>query len=138
MSLKVLVKTVTFGEKTFKVGVDRNLAIACLEEKPELMEYLISQRNTSAKSSQEFFLKALKEKTLGKLYAMEDKLSELTELSLPLMLKKAEDDHDAKEIIDYAKEHDAMGTLNNGMLEFLMQGFSQRELAKPTIKFSMK
>ena len=69
---------------------------------------------------------------------MENKLADLIAFALPMMLKKVGDQSNAGEIISYAKDNGADTILNNAMLEFLVQGFTQRELAKPKIKFSMK
>lgn len=139
MEIKVLEKTVTLGEKVFKVGTDRNIAVKAFEEHPELIEYLVNKQGAIGKSDDTaFFLEAIKNKELGMLFDMESKLADLIAFALPMMLEKAGDKSNAQEIISYAKENDADTMLNNGMLEFLVQGFTQRELAKPKIKFSMK
>lgn len=136
--MKLLEKNVTLGEMKFKVAVNRDIAIKSFEEFPELIEYIISQENNDASDEQSIFINALKKKELSVLYDMEENLAKLIGFALPLMLQSAGDTSDAMAIIQYAKENDADSILNSAMLEFLMQGFSQRGLAKPKIKFSMK
>lgn len=136
--MKLLEKNVTLGEMKFKVAVNRDIAIKAFEEYPELIEYIISQENSEASDEQSIFINALKKKELSVLYDMEENLAKLIGFALPLMLQSAGDTSDAMAIIQYAKENDADSILNSAMLEFLMQGFSQRGLAKPKIKFSMK
>lgn len=139
--MQILIKEVTLGEKKFKVATDRDIAVKSFEAFPDLIEYLIKKEkdiNNEKVDDKEFFLNAIKNKELGNLFDMENKLGELIAYALPLMLVKANDNSSANEIIDYAKENDVSNIFNNGMLEFLMQGFTQRGLAKPKIKFSMK
>lgn len=136
--MKLLEKQVTLGEMEFRVASNREIAIKTFEQFPDLMEYLISQKGQSNANEEEFFIEALKKKELSKLFDMDNKLADLIAYALPLMLKTANDNSSAVEIIDYAKENGADGVFNSAILEFLMQGFTQRELAKPKIKFSMK
>lgn len=136
--MKLLEKQVTLGEMNFKVATNREIAIKTFEQFPDLMEYLISQKGQSNANEKEFFIEALKKKELSKLFDMDNKLADLIAYALPLMLKTANDNSPAVEIIEYAKENGADGVFNSAILEFLMQGFTQRELAKPKIKFSMK
>ena len=136
--MKVLEKQVTLGEMEFRVATNRDIAIKTFEQFPDLMEDLITQKGNQSTNEEEFFIKALKKKELSKLFDMNNKLGELIAYALPLMLKSANDNSNAVEIIDYAKENGADRVFNSAILEFLMQGFTQRELAKPKIKFSMK
>ena len=139
MKLKFLTKTVELGEMKFKVSVDRDIACDSFQQFPDLMEYLISKKkDIIARDDDDFMLKALKKKELKNIFDVEDKVTELIEYALPLMLKKAEDKSDAKKIMEYADDNNALRIFNKGMLDFLFQGFSQGELANPTIKFSMK
>ena len=136
--MKLLEKQVTLGEMEFKVATNRDIAIKTFEQFPDLMEYLISQKVQENSNEEEFFIEALRKKELSKLFDMDNKLADLIAYALPFMLKTANDNSSAVEIIDYAKENGADGVFNSAILEFLMQGFTQRELAKPKIKFSMK
>lgn len=136
--MKVLEKQVTLGEMEFRVATNRDIAIKTFEQFPDLMEYLISQKGNSNANEDEFFINALKNKELSKLFDMDNKLGELVAYALPLMLKSANDNSNAVDIIDYAKENGADGVFNSAILEFLMQGFTQRGLVEPKIKFSMK
>ena len=136
--MKLLEKQVTLGEMEFKVATNRDIAIKTFEQFPDLMEYLISQKVQENSNEEEFFIEALRKKELSKLFDMDNKLADLIAYALPFMLKTANDNSSAVEIIDYAKENGADGVFNSAILEFLMQGFTQRELAEPKIKFSMK
>ena len=139
MELKFLTKTVELGEKKFKVAVDRDIACDAFEQFPNLIEYLMKKEVKNRKENDaDFFLNALKNKELKQLFNMEKQISELIGFALPLMLDKAGDSSDADEIIQYAKDNNAEQIFNNGMLEFIIQGFTPRELAVPKIKFSMK
>ena len=138
MNIKILEKTVTLGDMKFKVAVDRDIAIKSFEEYPELIEYFINQQKKAGLGETAFFIDSLKNKTLNELYSKDEELSKLIEFALPLMLAKANDKSSAEEILQYADENNARSTVNSAMLKFLFQGFTQRELAKPTIKFSMK
>jgi hypothetical protein len=136
--MKVLEKQVTLGEMEFRVATNRDIAIKTFEQFPDLMEYLITQKGNSNANVEELFINGLKNKELSKLFDMDNKLGELIAYALPLILKSANDNSNAVEIIDYAKENGANGVFNSAILEFLMQGFTQRELVEPKIKFSMK
>lgn len=136
--MKVLEKTATLGEMTFKVQTNRDIAVKSFEAYPDLVEYLFSKQGQKVKSDNDFFIQAIKDKELSKLFKMNDKIGELIEFALPLMLESAKDPTNAQDIISYAKENNAEEVFNAAMLEFLMQGFTLREQEKPKIQFSMK
>ena len=136
--MKVLEKQVTLGEMEFKVATNRDMAVKVFEEFTDLMEYITSQRESMGADENTAFVEMLRKKELSKFIRMDEQLKDLVAYALPLMLKSANDNSDANEIIKYAKENGADGVFNSAILEFLMQGFTQRELAKPKIKFSMK
>lgn len=136
--MKILEKKVEFGEMTFRVATDRNIAVKAFEEYPDLIEYLFKKQNKANVNDSEFFLDALRNKELGELFSMEEKINKLIVFALPLMLEKAGDMTSAESIIEYAEENDAIELLNSAMMEFLVQGFTQREAAKPKIGLSMK
>ena len=136
--MKLLEKQVTLGEMEFRVATNRDIAIKAFEQFPDLMEYIIKQQGEGVVNEEEFFIDTLKKKELSKLFDMENKLGELIAFALPLMLMRANDDSNSSDIINYAIENGADGVFNSALLEFLMEGFTQRELVKPKIKFSMK
>lgn len=138
MSVKVLEKTVNLGDMRFKVGVDRDIALQVFEEFPDLIEYFIKSEKIGTTSDAEFFIKSLRDKSLSTFFKHNNELSKLIAYALPLMLKKAGDHSNADNILEYAEDNNATSTLNSAMLKFLFEGFTLRELAKPTIKFSMK
>ena len=134
--MKLLEKNVELGEKKFKISTDRNIAIQSFEAYPDVIEYIIKNKGNVV-GEEEMFLDAIKNKELSKLFEINDKLATLVEFVLPLMLKKANDNSNAQEIIEYAKENDALEEFNSAIVEFLFLGFTQRGLGKPKIKFSM-
>ena len=136
--MKILEKTVELGDMKFRVATDRNIAVKAFEEYPELIEYLVRKQKEANQNDEDFFVKAIKNKELSNLFEMEEKFGDLISFALPLMLEKAGDMTDAQAIIDYAVENGADSVFNSAMLEFLVQGFTQREVVKPKINFSMK
>lgn len=147
--MKVLEKTVTLGEKQFKIRTNRDIAVKSFEEFPEILEYIIKNQsrmdNLVSKgqkldnSDLQFVVDTIKNKELSEILSIYDKFAELVKVSLPLMLKEAGDNSDANDIIQYSIDNYASKVFNNGIVEFLVQGFTQRELEqKPKIQFSMK
>ena len=135
--MKFLEKQVTLGDMEFKVRTNRDIAVKAFEEFPELIEYVLNKQGTDL-DDDKFFINALKNKELGILLDMNARIANLIEFALPLMLKEAGDETDAKSIIDYAKGNDADEIFNAKMLEFLVEGFTLRGQDKPKILFSMK
>jgi len=136
--MKILEKTVTLGEMTFKVGTDREIAVKTFDKYPDLLEYMFDRQEMVESGGKSFIRETLKNGELGQLLDMENKFADLIGFALPLMLKKANDDTDAQKIIDYAKENGADTVMNSALLEFLCEGFTQSEPVKPKIKFAMK
>lgn len=134
--MKFLQKEVTLGEMEFKVRTNRDIAVRAFEEYPELIEYVLNKQGTDL-DDDKFFINALKNKELGILLDMNGRIEKLIEFALPLMLKEAGDETDAKTIIDYARENDADEIFNAKMLEFLIKAFTLRG-QEPKILFSMK
>ena len=138
--MKVLEKTVTLGEKQFKIMVNRDIAVETFEQFPEVIEYVLNS-DTSAKGKddeKEFLLNALKSRKLNQLFKMNEKLGELVAYALPLMMKSAGDMQNAQEIINYATENDVIEDFNAKMFGLLMEAFTPREQGKPKVKFSIK
>ena len=134
--MKILEKSVELGEMKFKISTDRNIAIKSFEAYPDVIEYIITTKN-SVENDEELFINAIKNKELGKLFEMNDKLGLLVKFVLPLMLEKSKDTTDAESIINYAKDNEVLDSFNSAIVEFLFMGFMQGELGKPKIKFSM-
>lgn len=134
--MKFLQKEVTLGEMEFKVRTNRDIAVRAFEEYPELIEYVLNKQGTDL-DDDKFFINALKNKELGILLDMNGRIEKLIEFALPLMLKEAGDETDAKTIIDYARENNADEIFNAKMLEFLIKAFTLRG-QEPKILFSMK
>lgn len=136
--MKVLEKTAELGALKFKVQTNRDIAVKSFEEFPDVIKYLVDRQGKVSTDNKQFFLDAIKNKELGVLFDINDKIAQLIEFALPLMLASAKETITAREILDYAKENGALEIFNSKMLEFLAQGFTQREQEKPKIQFSMK
>ena len=144
--MKVLEKTAELGALKFKVQTNRDIAVKSFEEFPDVIKYLVDRQGKVSTDNKEFLkshpalkdLDAIKNKELGVLFDINDKIAQLIEFALPLMLESAKETIAAREILDYAKENGALEIFNSKMLEFLAQGFTQREQEKPKIQFSMK
>ena len=136
--MKFLEKEVTLGEMKFKVRTNREIAVKAFEQYPDLIEYLFNKQGAKTKNETQYFIDALKKKELGTLFSMNDKIADLIGYALPLMLEGAGDKTSAVQIIDYARANDAKDMFNSKMLEFLVEGFTQRGQEKPKIQFSMK
>ena len=136
--MKILEKEVTLGDMKFRVRTNREIAVKAFEQYPDLIEYLFNKQGSKAKNETQYFIEALKKKELGTLFSMNDKIADLIGFALPLMLDGAGDKTSSKEIIEYAKANNASDMFNSKMLEFLVEGFTQRGQEKPKIQFSMK
>jgi hypothetical protein len=132
--MQILVKSVELGEMKFKVGTDRDIAVKCFNEFPELLEKIKEQEEVLENKSSKMFDETVLELSD---YILEE-LPKFIKFALPLMLEKAGDNSNAEEIIKYAQDNNATEIMNVPLMEFVAQGFTQRKLAKPKIKFSMK
>lgn len=139
--MKNLIKKVECGKYTFNVGTDRSIVLKSLQEFPDFAEFIFDKNNLVSKEKDEgkFLLDLIKKGEAEKLFSFEDNLPKIIKFALPLMLKKAEEEINANEIIDYVVENEAEEIVYPGLFEFLMQGFTQRgREKKPKITFSMK
>lgn len=142
--MKFLEKKVTLGEKSFKVRINRDIAVKSFEEYPDILEYFIKQNDIKSKlkngkqNDTDTFITMLKNKQLSALFDTNERIAELVKFALPIMIGEANDDADANEIIEYASENGVIETFNAAMVEFIMQGFTIGELGKAKIEFSMK
>lgn len=133
-------RTVTLGEKQFKVVANRDIAVKSFEQYPDVIIYLKEQEKSakSNKNEDDLFVELLKNKQLGKMFEINDKMAELVKFALPLMLAEANDNSNADEIISYAEENDAAEQFNAKIFELITNAFTQRGQEKPKIQFSMK
>lgn len=139
--MKILKKQVTCGEKKFAVSVDRNIAVAALEQFPELLD-LIQVMSESGEKGKISLAEAAKKKQLGALFGLQEQTMKVVEFAFPLMLEKAGEEspeEKAKEIFSYAEENEVDDLLRDGMFGFLMEAFSLGERArKHKVTFAMK
>lgn len=133
-------RTVTLGEKQFKVVANRDIAVKSFEQFPDVIIYLKEQEKNakSNKNEDDLFVELLKNKQLGKMFEINDKMAELVKFALPLMLAEANDNSNANDIISYAEENNVAEQFNAKIFELITNAFTQRGQEKPKIQFSMK
>lgn len=142
--MKILRKHVECGEYEFDVAVDRDIAIDVMEAFPDLCDYMFTKAKESAykkekknETDMDFLMKNIREKKLHEMYKQEEELENCVKYAFPKMLKKAGSDLDANKIIDYIYENGVEAEFNAGMYEFILMGFTQREVAERKVRFSM-
>ena len=137
--MKTLTKTATFGEKKFKIAINREIAVKTFDEFPQEVDFLIKTYQGKGKDSlsetleKGFFSKALSERD-----EITKSVIEIAEYALPKMLEFAEDKSDANEILDYLKKNNAIFVASTILFEFLAQGFTLDEPVQPKIKLVLK
>jgi len=146
MEIRQLRKHVECGIYNFDVVVNRDIAIRALEEYPKLSEYVFTKAKENAKKNTnkpvdevDILIENIKSKSTSQLYEQDKELEECIKFAFPLMLKAAgNDDLDANEIIEYIYDNGVADDFNAGMYEFILLGFTQREVTKKKVNFSMK
>lgn len=144
--LKDYRKHISCGVYEFDIAIDRNIAVRALEEYPKLSEYVFTQAKQSINKTNnkkvdeiDILVENIKSKKTSELYEQEELLKECVKFAFPLMLAKAgNNDLNAKEIIDYIYENGVADEFNAGVYEFILLGFTQREVTKKKVNFSMK
>ena len=134
--MKILEKHVELGKYNFKLATDRDIAVKSFKAFPDVIEYII-ENEEMGQTDAKLVMDAIRNDKLDSLLEMEEKLGELARFVLPMMLKKAKEELDAEEIIEYATKNYVIDDFNIGIVEFLFLGFMQRGLGQPKIKFSM-
>lgn len=143
--MKELRKHIACGVYDFDVAIDRNIAVRALEEYPTLSEYVFTQakknvNKTTPKDVDEIdiLVNSIKNKETSTLYDQEEVLKDCVKFAFPLMLAKTGSNLNAKEIIDYIYENGVADEFNAGIYEMILLGFTQREVTKKKVNFSMK
>lgn len=142
--MKELRKHISCGIYDFDVAIDRDIAVRALEEYPTLSEYVFTQAKKSINHNQknvdevDILINSIKNKETSALYKQEEVLKECVKFAFPLMLKKTGSDLNAKEIIEYIYENGVEDDFNAGIYEMILLGFTQREVTKKKVNFSMK
>jgi len=138
-------KHIECGEYSFDVAIDRDIAVKSFEEFPKLSEYVFTTardnaRNNNAKKQDEIdiLVSNIRNKKMNELYEQEESLKQCVKFAFPLMLKKAGSELDANTIIDYIYENGVADEFNAGIYEMILLGFTQREVVKKKVNFSMK
>jgi len=143
--LKDYRKHISCGVYEFDIAIDRNIAVRALEEYPKLSEYVFTQAKQSINKADnkkvdeiDILVENIKSKKTSEMYEQEELLKECVKFAFPLMLAKAGSDLDAKTIIDYIYENGVADDFNTGVYEMILLGFTQREVTKKKVNFSMK
>ena len=141
--MKIITKTVTVGEYTFDVSVDRNIVCDAFEKYPDLMEFLFKNANVNGEN--EVVVNAIRNKNLAMLLDSTDQIKELVFYALPKMLKKADDfrgtDNASRvdELVKYIEDNEVDTEFSTAMFEFICLGFTpDTNERKPKVKFQMK
>ena len=134
-----LIKECTFGEYKFKIGINREIALQVAEKFPNDIANFF---DNNAKAQNDIKT-VVKERGLRNLFEKEDMIDEcgerITRFALPLMLKEANEDLPADDIIKYAIENNADIILYSGILEAIFMGFTTNGATNaPKISFTMK
>lgn len=143
--LKILTKHIECGKYSFKVAIDRDIAIKSLEAFPELSAYIFNTAKAESKKPKgaardevDILVDNIKTGKTSELAKREDEVLECVKFAFPLMLAKAGETLDAKELIAYMEENGVIEDFTTGMYELILMGFTQREVAKKKVGFSMK
>ena len=143
-------RTITLGEFTFNVAIDRHITCVTYEACPEETAFLFSKReefSSDETNENTLLINAIKEKKLEKTLNCSDELvkpiAKLVEFALPLMLKKAYKGEaspvDAQYIIEYTKKNEVDIMFNNDIYELISLGFTLGEQdRKPKVPYAMK
>lgn len=142
--MKILRKHISCGIYDFDVAIDRDIAVRALEEYPTLSEYVFTQAKKNVNQKQkdvdevDILINSIKNKEASTLYEQEEVLKECVKFAFPLMLEKAGSNLNAKGIIEYIYENGVEDDFNAGIYEMILLGFTQREVTKKKVNFSMK
>lgn len=140
-------KHISCGIYEFDIAIDRDIAVRALEEYPTLSEYVFTQAKQSVNNPNrnkgvdevDILIENIKSKKTSELYKQEELLKECVKFAFPLMLEKAGNDGlDAQAIINYIYENGVADDFNTGVYEMILLGFTQREVTKKKVNFSMK
>ena len=134
--MKTLRKHISVGDYKFNVGVDRDIVVDCFEQFPSLVEFLLKQANGD---NADIIVNAVKSKNLRQVLETNEQIADFVRFALPKMLKKAEDESDAEEILNYIYENEVDEVFNSEMFKFICSGFTPDATEKkPKVKFVMK
>ena len=135
--MKIYTKEVTVGDYSFKVAVDRDLVCDCFEKFPKLTKFLFSYAGKG--NTNEILSKAVEDGNLRIVLDSADEVKKFVEFAFPKMLKKAGDETNANEVLDYMIENEVDDIFSNAMFEFVCSGFTPETTEKkPKVKFTMQ
>ena len=130
-----LIKEVEFGELKFKISINRDIALKVSEKFPEFISRAIDASDRPSVKD------AIKNGELRQLLNENDYINEMlpkiVEYVFPLILSEAGDKTKAEDIIKYAIENDADEILYSKIWEFILLGFTQREVKIPKISINI-
>lgn len=143
--LKDYRKHISCGIYDFDIVIDRDIAVRALEEYPKLSEYVFTHAKQSINKPEnkkvdeiDILIENIKSKKTSELYEQEEQLKECVKFAFPLMLARAGSDLNAQEIINYIYKNGVADDFNTGVYEMILLGFTQREVTKKKVNFSMR
>lgn len=143
--MKTLRKTITVGEYSFDVAVDRHIVAESFEKFPKLFEFLF--KYSTNVNDADFFINAVKNKQLDVALNIESEIADFVAYAFPLMLKKADTEsvpqtNNAKkcdEILKYIVDNEVDEQFNSAIFEMINSVFTQGITEKkPKVKFVME
>lgn len=146
-------KHIDCGIYSFDVVINRDIAVAVLEEFPNLSEYVFTtmrdKANEYAKQINEgkkikepdeidILVDNIKKKKLRDSAERNVDLQASVKFAFPMMLKAAGSNLDAETLINYIYDNGVDSEFNVGIYEMILLGFTQREVTTKKVDFSMK
>lgn len=132
-----LIKQVELGKYTFNISINRAIFLDINDKFPDFFKKAI-EFSKDREDIQESLANGKMRDLLEYQDYINSRLPEIIKFSLPLLLKEADDKTNALEIIDYAIDNNVEMQMNNALMEFIISVFTQGELKKPKVKFSIK
>lgn len=133
-----LIKEIEFGEKVFKVAINREIALKVAEEYPDFIAEVM-ERSTDYKDISTMVRDGKLREALDTTDYLAKGCIPIVEYALPYMLAEAKSNENAKDILDYAKENDAIQTFSLGIWEIILMGFTNSGVVEaPKVKFTIK
>ena len=135
-----LIKKCTFGDMTFNIATNREIALKVAKKFPDETDYVFDASKDAGKYGD--FKTVVKSGKLDEFFSRGERAIEINEkfarFALPLMLEEADDKTNADDIIKYAIENDADQILFANIAEVVLMGFTTNgEIKTPKIQFSM-
>ena len=134
-----LIKEVEFGKYSFKVAINREIALKVAEEFPDFIGELLQAGEDMPDLQTAIKNKKFKEMIERTEYILKGS-KEVVKFALPYMLQEAEEKNiDVEELFEYAEKNEADDLLAQNLWEFILLGFTNNGGIKtPKIAFKMR